>query len=282
MTLPNFLIVGAQKAGTSWLAAMLGQHPEVFVADREVHYFNNQRNMHRGVAWYAGHFAAAGTKKLVGEKTPNYLWVNRPASQAILSDIHRRIHRLLPDAKLIMILRNPVERAISAYNHHLRSSRISPLASVDELLVGGKQHLAEHYGVISVGMYFQQIVAYREVFKPEQMLILCYEEHVVARPDEGLRKVCRFLEIDPDFAFGKIQDRFNESKGSKLGWILTYAFPKMRPLVRKIDRSLPSAPKIRPNSRTMAMLYDLYRPENERLFHLLGWNTGLWTPRRDS
>ena len=72
--LPNLLIIGAQKCGTTWLARMLGQHPDVFMAEEEIHFFDRAHNFARGTAWYESHFAAAAGQSAVGEKTPDYLW----------------------------------------------------------------------------------------------------------------------------------------------------------------------------------------------------------------
>jgi hypothetical protein len=108
-SLPDFLIIGAQKAGTTALAGNLSRHPDVFMArasaaSHELHFFDS--NWRRGLGWYRKCFTRPD--KLQGEKTPNYLSV--PAC-------HVRMAAVVPNAKLVVSLRNPIDRAYSAWNH---------------------------------------------------------------------------------------------------------------------------------------------------------------------
>ena len=106
-TLPNFLVIGAGKSGTTSLAAYLDAHPDVFMAhQKEVRFFD--RYWHEGVDWYAAKFAAAAGKAAVGEASPSYLQsAEAPARTA----------QTIPGAKLIALLRNPVDRAYSAWTN---------------------------------------------------------------------------------------------------------------------------------------------------------------------
>jgi hypothetical protein len=70
MTLPDFLIIGAQKAGTTWLRALLRHHPNVYMPDREIHFFNKEHNYRRGLDWYARHFRGADGNKRMGKRRP--------------------------------------------------------------------------------------------------------------------------------------------------------------------------------------------------------------------
>src|SRR5262249_40448697 len=76
MASPNFIIIGAQKSGTTWLARHLRNHPEVFLVRGEIHFFDKDFNFARGRDWYESQFAAATTHRAIGEKTPEYLWAN--------------------------------------------------------------------------------------------------------------------------------------------------------------------------------------------------------------
>ncbi len=109
-TLPDFIVVGAAKSGTKAIRVNLGRHPDVFMAgnDRtpsEPHFFNKHWNL--GLAWYQKWFTEPN--KLQGEKTPDYLPVIA---------CHERMASIVPHAKLVITLRNPVDRAYSAWNHH--------------------------------------------------------------------------------------------------------------------------------------------------------------------
>ncbi len=114
--LPNFVIIGAPRSGTTSLSAYLGTHPQVFMSrEKELHFFD--RRFHRGIEWYARQFARAKGKIGIGEATPRYMY----GAEAIA-----RMYELLPETKLIAILRNPVDRAYSHY-WHFRARGWEPL-----------------------------------------------------------------------------------------------------------------------------------------------------------
>jgi hypothetical protein len=276
MTLPNFLIIGAQKSGTTWLAKNLRQHPDIFVAPHEIHFFDKGRNFSKGVSWYEGHFARAKDERAVGEKTPDYLWANGQGVEGHLPDVHRNIYDTLPEAKLIAVLRNPVERAISAVNHIIRSGRVSPLYlyNIDDLLLGNKRDLIEGHGVIDYGRYYRQIKAYQEFFDAAQMLILIFEEDVIQEPASGLRKACAFLGVDPSFQF-RDRGRRRNIGSSKVGLILGHYLPFLRLPFRLVDRYLP-ATKARPSESVVQRLYRIYEEENGKLFDLVGRRPVSW------
>ena len=102
MSLPNFLIAGAQKAGTSWLARNLGQHPDVFIPFYEVNYFNIEARYAEGLDWYARWFDEGADRAARGEKTPTYFWVTEKKHESRfgnhLPNIHRSVHQALPEA----------------------------------------------------------------------------------------------------------------------------------------------------------------------------------------
>ena len=104
--LPNFLICGASKSGTTTLQEVLCTHPDIFMPKkkrangREIHFFNNDKNFAKGIEWYEKQFEGWNGEKAIGEKTPSYLCT--PC-------VPERIHRFLPDVKLIFILRHPVD-----------------------------------------------------------------------------------------------------------------------------------------------------------------------------
>lgn len=273
--LPNFLIIGAQKSGTSWLHAMLRQHPDVFMPEEELHFFDKQQHFARGVAWYEAHFDAAAGRTAVGEKTPDYLWANGQGVEGHLPDVHRNLHSVVPDAKLIVVLRDPVERAVSAVLHLLRTRRVSPLHSLDDLLVGEARHLVRGHGVIEYGFYCEQIEAYLELFDRERMLVLIFEEEVRRDPEAALRRVCGFLGVDPDFAFAEASEGVNVARRSRLGLLADYAFPALGALWRRVDAFLP-AYRPTPSDAARRELQALYRKPNEELFELLGRRVPSW------
>lgn len=189
--LPDFLIIGAQKCGTSSLYRYLIEHPQAAPAARkEVHYFDWEYR--RGTNWYRAHFPMAarklvfrsltGKRMVVGEASPYYLF--HPHAPG-------RVKALLPDVKLIALLRDPVERTLSAYQHQVRRGR-EPL-SFEEALAQEAERLRpeiarlerdEDYNSVvhrnlaylARGIYADQISRWFEIFPREQLLVIRSED----------------------------------------------------------------------------------------------------------
>src|SRR5688500_17742284 len=112
MQLPSFLIIGAMKSGTSSVHRYLGQHPDVFTSQRkELDFFN--RHYDRGLHWYMRQFGPG----VAGESSPNYMKAHLWAETA------GRIRKHVPDARLVCVLRNPIDRTLSHYLHSVRQGR---------------------------------------------------------------------------------------------------------------------------------------------------------------
>jgi hypothetical protein len=278
VTLPNFLVIGTQKAGTRWMRNMLAQHPDVFMPSYEVHYFDRAANHARGRDWYESHFAAARGQAAIGEKTPSYLMMEKAEVDAR----PRRIHELLPDARLIAVLRNPVERAISAINHEIRVGRKPADADLDQSV---RRAIRSRKALIRYGYYHQHLMAYHRFFDPSRLLVLIYEEDVVAEPRATLRRVCTFLGIDPEHQFHELERRVNPSGTSPFGRALARFLP-LRPhtkarVVSRVESILGvKSEKRRPSPSAVNRLYAAYAEENARLFELLGRDIPSWTKGR--
>jgi hypothetical protein len=179
MSLPNFLVIGARRAGTSLLHhKILRGHPEIYVPvqRKEIHYFDLYYE--RGLAWYQSYFPsdeAAGRFRAIGEVTPDYL-----AS----AEAPGRIHQLLPECRLIAILRNPVEQAWSDYRYRRRGRnerREFETFIEDPTALGG-------------GLYHRHLERYLALFRREALLVLMYEE-LVQDPGRELGRLTRFLNV---------------------------------------------------------------------------------------
>jgi Sulfotransferase family len=295
MTLPNFLIIGAAKSGSTWLAHMLRKHPDIYLPPAEaveIWYFDRESRLKKGLRWYEQHFAAADGKRAIGEKTPTYYWIHnapprydlffrgRRSADRHLPDVHRRIHQTLPHVRLIAVLRNPVERAISEINQFIRDRRLSLGMSLDDYLMGKGRDLISESGVMERGRYYDHLKAYQECFEPGQMLVLIYEEDVVQRPEVGLRKACEFLAVDSSFEFSGMREKVGGAPPrSALRITLGYYLPFLRSIARQVrpvrrlmqraDALLLPAWKARPSDAVVRALHRLYAEDNERLFQLL-------------
>lgn len=274
MTLPNFLIIGVQKAGSSWLAHNLRQHPDILMPKSEIYFFNKKENFSQGTIWYEKYFTKVKGEKLVGEKTPGY--ISQP-------DACLRIYQTLPKVKLIAILRNPVKRAISAINHHRRRGRIPPLLDINTLLLGilsgENKYLTQElsYQFIARGKYYSQLKTYYDYFRNDQILVLTLEEDIVKQPALTLKKVCDFLGVDSSFQFQEINKKVNKNNALLTEAILSYYLPFMKPINPWVAQLLP---EINFNSciekKTILKLQKIYAEENEKLFTLLQRRIDSW------
>lgn len=275
MPLPDFLIIGAQKAGTTWLRSLLRRHPNVYMPDREVHFFNKKHNYKRGVNWYARHFEDGEPEKRIGEKTPNYLWTNVPEEGSDVSALHRNIAETLPDVQLIAILRNPVERALSAYNHHMARGRLPPHVPMERVLFGEHQPLCRRHGILTMGEYDRQLRDYLNVFDREQLLVLIFEEDIVENSERARQRTCSFLDLDPSRIAEKSNDARHVHSFSKPRTYLNYWLPIPPVLTRPVD-FFASPWRRDPGPKTRARLREHYTPHVEALSELLDRRIEAW------
>lgn len=208
--LPDFIIVGAQKAGTTFLYHVLSQHPDVLAAsEKEVHYFDDPQNFRRGENWYRAHFPLQKSLErrrqstertiLTGEASPYYLAHPMSAPRAA---------QLVPQAKLIVLLRNPTERAYSHFGHNKARETLSfedALADEDERLsneaelLNSEPFYSENHRLFSYrarGIYLPQIQHWEEFFPRAQMLILP-SEGLFRQTSQNLESVFAFLNLAP-------------------------------------------------------------------------------------
>ena len=199
--LPDFLVIGAQKAGTTALYAYLRWHPGIAGPSwKEVSFFD--RHWWRGEAWYRGQFPLRAGERLVGEASPSYLF--HPLAP-------ERARSLVPGAKLVALLRDPVDRAYSQYQHEVALGREplsfeDALAAEDERLVGEVERLIADSRAFSRawwdhtytarGRYAEQLERWLEAFPSEQLLVVRTEE-LGERPAETYASILAFLGAEP-------------------------------------------------------------------------------------
>ncbi len=206
MTLPNFLIIGAAKCGTSSLYMYLKQHPDIFMSPiKEPHFFSftSETKKTQGpgdtvteaitdLEEYVHLFDGVKNEKAIGEASPTYIYQPNAA---------KRIHNLIPNAKLIAILRNPADRAFSAFMHVVRDRR-EPENDFSTALMHEQQRIEDGWGPIwhykNGGYYFEQLSRYYDLFPPEQIKVLLYDD-LISNPAEFLKKIFHFLEVNENF-----------------------------------------------------------------------------------
>lgn len=259
-------MIGAQKAGTTWLREHLRTHQGIFMPPKELHFFDWPDRYAKGPRWYASHFEAAGEDQVAGEKTPNYLFL---PDHPDVPEGAARVHDLLPDARLIVLLRDPVKRALSALNHVVFRGQVSPLHSVHDLLCGSRRD-AVPWPIVQMGKYDGQLAAYLELYDRSQVLVLFFQDDVVDQPDATLDKVADFLDVDRGgFARERLTRPVNRPRPSRLSLTVKYYVPALyRPTLRLTWRFPAYYPQLSETAREE--LYRMYEPHNERLFDLVG------------
>lgn len=217
---PGFLIVGAQRCGTTSLFKTLSQHPAVLPAvfHKGVHYFDT--GYHHGLAWYLGHFPTVraaeavrrqhGVPAVTGESSPYYMF-HPLAPQRIAAD--------LPGVRLLVLLRDPVERAYSAHAHELaRGYETEAFETALELeparVAGERERLAadpgyashhyQHHAYLGRGQYVEQLEHLTAVFGRERLHVVDSDDFF-AKPRPAFDAVCDFLGLPhwPDITFGR-------------------------------------------------------------------------------
>lgn len=269
------MIIGAQKSGTTWVSHRLQQHPEVFLV-HGTYFFDNPRHFARGVDWYQKFFRAGAGKRAIGEKTPSYLWGEKfsPMVGDETSNVAKRVRETLPNVKLIAVLRNPVTRAISSFNHSIRAGKLSPFTDIDRALTDPNSPRTRRLGLLDRGLYHRQLKNWLRYFPREQMNVLIFERDVIQKPNECLAGLCSFLDIDPTIQFESVESRENQ-KLCKTELVLKYYVPVVRRALRPILKRLPQN-SFAARPETYAFLANYYAEENGRLARDLDVNLSYW------
>jgi sulfotransferase family protein len=191
-SLPNLVVIGAMKCGTSALHRYLDLHPEIAMSDpKELNFFYgpdghlgdawHPGNWRRGSAWYASHWPGAAPVR--GESSPGY---TSPSHIGVAE----RMAALIPSAKLVYLVRDPVDRALSQYRHHVAEGT-EGRAPEEALLDPASQYVPR-------GRYFDRVRPFLEVFPRDRIAIVSREELLTERR-MALRTLFDFLEVDASF-----------------------------------------------------------------------------------
>ncbi len=186
LTLPDFICIGGQKCGTSWLMENLGRHPQIFIPRNlpyfDIHYFD--LHFHRPLEYYATFFEP-GADKVKGECTPAYGFLTESRI--------RWIRRIVPDVRILLILRNPIERAWSHARMNLASDR-----GKDPSKVSDAEFMAHfHSGRSTIRSDFLLMLQrWEDVFDRDQIQVLFFDD-VHRDPQAMLTRALRHLGVDP-------------------------------------------------------------------------------------
>ena len=194
---PDFIIVGAMKSGTSQLYNFVTMHPDIEKAkSKEIHYFT--LNYHKGEEWYLDHFLSS-PNKLTGEASPTYFHL------AHTSTIPSLIKRINDKIKIILIVRDPIERAVSHYNHFCKVNKFQEVMSLtvneffnipyNEILTRSTQVGFYAEQALSFSLYHRNYLRYEAVFDKNDMLVMS-SQNLRNLPFDTMKNVYNFIGVD--------------------------------------------------------------------------------------
>ena len=275
--LPNLIVIGAHKCGTSSLHYYLGLHPQVCMSKfKELNFFVAERNWSRGRDWYRSQFS--GPADIIGESSP--LYADYPACGGVPA----RMHGVIPDARLIYLVRDPVERILSHYTHWYA------LRQEHDALSDVVARPAALSSYINRSLYHMQLQQYLPFYDLNDILVVASED-LRDRRRATLAEVFRFLGIDASFdtpKFRRLKHQGSEKRRlSHLGRALHDAsYNHMNPLLPAVQRLVTrwlEVPLSRPFSRPeltaglRGRLQEELRPDAERLRALTGRTLSGWS-----
>lgn len=273
----DFLGIGVQKAGTTWLHRMLAAHPEVFMAqgdDKDLRFFNAYYD--RGYLWYERHFEDAGARRR-GEFSTSYFYSK---------DAPERVYRYNPEMRLLLSLRDPVARLISHHRHEIRVGRIAPDVPLERAIESNPSYVEQ-------SMYASQLSRWLEWFPRTSLCIVIFEE-MFRDPAQTLRDVYRFVGVSPSFVPRGLDAKINEGRIPRSRLVergVRIAASTLRkaggaPIVDLLKKAGVDArlrrsntrrtEKSRPDPALVARLRGLFAAENAKLAALLGRDLSIW------
>ena len=275
----DFIGIGVQKAGTTWLHQMLAAHPEVCVArgdDKDTQFFSCYYD--RGFEWYERHFANAGGTTRRGEISTSYF---------SCGDAPERVHHYNPDVRLLLCLRNPVDRVVSNHRHEIRLGHISGKNLALE------RALHNNPAYVDQSMYYSHLCRWLNRFSMASFHILIFEE-VFADPAVALDGIYKFLQVEPGLLPPRVKDRVNEGRILR-SRTLDNRIKKTAMTMRRwgLDRGIDALKAVglkklvrvgntRSNDavpippETLLALHARFQIENEKLSRLLGRDLSIW------
>ena len=289
-TWPNFFIVGSARAGTTSLYHYLAAHPDIYLPSKKEPMFFCHEEFSGERKWvrrdvvtkekdYLKLFRDTQHAEAIGEASSHYL--SSPSAPS-------RIREVIPGAKIIILLRHPIERAYSAYFLGVRRSGVNrPFSQIVDQDLNQHRGLRHARGYFESGLYYEQVKRYQEIFGPDQVRVYLFED--LQSDSLGLVKdVCDFLGVGSDGDFLRrtpVYNAYSEPRNGVFRWALSnpvtqYLAMSLLPAKLRTlgqDRILAKRaqkPSMDPKSRQL--LCSFYREDVLKLQNLIGRELGAW------
>jgi len=274
--LPDFIIGGSPKSGTTSLHAYLAKHPDIcFSSVKEPLYFNADRYLDEDISPYATYFDTCAADKKIGEASSWYL---RAAERSA-----PRIKKWLPEVKLIFILRNPVERAFSDYWYNIQLGYLPLTLSLSKII---EENGPDHF-LLRTGLYYDQLKIFLQYFPQEQIKVLI-SENFRRNPEQELKTLYQFLEVEIPRVLPVVEDQNTTLYPKNLK-----RYQSFQRQFRSLDRKMVKHPILRSLRRRLfftqnrnakppfpeaekARLYEVFKIQNEALAQLLQEDLSIW------
>ena len=196
MNTSNFIGLGVEKAATSWIFACLYEHPEVCIPIKEINFFSEDELWQQGKQYYESIFSERCN-------SPNLIKGEFSTSYFFLPGVANRIKDVYPNAKLIVNLRNPIDRAFSNYVNDLKAGAVDTEISFEKALKAKNYYLDQ-------GHYKEQLERYFELFDRNQIKVLVYDD--LDQPLEFIQSVFSFLEVNDSFVPVVLNEKINTAR----------------------------------------------------------------------
>ncbi|HKY82068.1 MAG TPA: sulfotransferase [Sphingobium sp.] len=270
---PSFVVIGAVKGATTWIAHQLRSHPRLWLPKAEPHYFSSEYE--RGPQWYASLFDPAPADRIVGEKSADYL--AHPQAAARMAD-------MLPDARLIVQLRDPVQRAYSDYCMLFRRGTVG---GDPRKYLEGRDDAGSRF--LSGGLYGAHLSRFLLHYPRNQLQVILYED-IRHSAEQIIADVCTHIGVPVHIAPDEVASRKNDSSAPMLPLPLRRMLQPMRPVLDPLRanplfakvRSMMAAPVRYPplTEELQQMLRAFYREDVLMLQDMLQKDLGHWLSGR--
>ncbi len=291
MSVPDFICIGVQKAGTTTLFDILKNHPQIFLPEKkETKFFQYDEDYRKGIEFYSSYFQKVSDEKAIGEIDPSYIFFAGKTASRIKGTLGAK-------TKFIVTLRDPVDRA---YSHYLMSKLkgFEPL-SFEEAIAAEEQRMKSNkrddiisFSYISRGHYLAQLKKYFEFFPKENFLILIFEKDIKHNLDATLKKITSFLDVDTNFHFDVVKS--NPSRQVASRWFAHLLYKENSPLkylkiflpskswrkkikngLIRLNEKIITPEKITPEFRRQLYLKN-FKSEIQELEKLLNTDLSIW------